>query len=56
MGKTVALDIRNTSVASQVRLCVEMNLDRELPTFIEVNSRRYEVIFGNTHIFSYSKS
>lgn len=56
IGKTVALDARKTSSANQVRLCVDMNLAKELPTSIQVNSCHYEVTFENTHLFSYSES
>lgn len=51
IGKTVALDVRKTSLASHVCICVEVNLSRELPVTIEVNSLHYEVTFENTHIF-----
>lgn len=51
IGKTVALDDRNSSIARCVHLCVEINLSKALPAFVEVNSRQYEVIFENTHFF-----
>lgn len=51
IGKIVALHGRNSSIASRVHLCIEINLSRALPTLVEVNSHQYEVIFENTHIF-----
>lgn len=51
MGKTLALDRRNSTHASRTRICVEMDLSQSLPTFVKVNSHEYEVTFENIHCF-----
>lgn len=51
LGRTVALDARNTSHAHQVRICSEVDLSLQLPDSIWVNKRQYQVTFENTFTF-----
>lgn len=56
LGKTLALDGSGVSRASQVRLCIETELNHCLPSHIMVNSQKYDLIFENMLLFNSSSS
>lgn len=51
LGKTIALDARRLKV-SQVRICIEIDLNSILSSQIMINHRNYIVNYENIHIFN----
>lgn len=52
VGKTVALDARNSTQVFQVGICVvEIDLNLSLPNRIMVRQRYFNMCFENLHVF-----
>lgn len=58
LGKIIALDARNIYQIFQVRICVELNIDFNLPNHILVDNKSFKINFENLFLFEplYSSS